>query len=65
MKVGHRAALPVPAPKGDAGGFDPAAHTVGDVIDYVFRHPEERAAILELEAAGKARSTLLAALEAT
>jgi hypothetical protein len=44
-------------------GFDPAAHTVAEVEEYVEEHPDEVAAILELEEAGKNRSTLISYLE--
>jgi len=40
--------------------FDPAAHTVAEVIDYVDAHPDEADAIEAAERDGKARTTLLA-----
>lgn len=40
-------------------GFDPAAHTVVEVEEYVTDHPDERTAILEAESAGKNRTTLI------
>lgn len=44
--------------------FDPGAHTIAEVQDYVDDHPDESAAIRDAEAAGKARSTLLGWLDA-
>jgi hypothetical protein len=46
-----------PAP--EAPTFDPGAHTVAAVLDYVAEHPEQRDAVLAAEAAGKARKSLL------
>jgi hypothetical protein len=43
--------------------FDPAAHTVTEVIGYVEDNPDQRDAILELEEQGKARVTLINHLE--
>lgn len=43
--------------------FDPGAHTIPDVMTYVEEHPDELDAIRDAEAAGKARSTLLAWLD--
>lgn len=43
--------------------FDPSAHTVDDVISHVEDHPDELAAVLAAEKTGKARVTLLAALD--
>lgn len=44
-------------------GFDPGDHTVEDVVTYVVEHPDEQAAVLAAELAGKARVTLLAVLD--
>lgn len=44
-------------------GFDPAAHTVAEVEEYVEQHPEEVEHIRQLEEDGKARVTLLTHLE--
>jgi hypothetical protein len=44
--------------------FDPGAYTVADVLAYVDEHPDEAAAVRDAEAAGKARVTLLEALDA-
>lgn len=49
-----------PAP---SEAFDPGTHTVDEVRAYIAGHPDERDAVLTAEAAGKARSTLLAAAE--
>jgi hypothetical protein len=43
--------------------FDPAAHTVTEVIGYVEDNPDQREAVLELERAGKDRVTLISHLE--
>jgi hypothetical protein len=46
-----------------AGEYDPAGHTVDEVVDYVTEHPDERQAIYDAElAARKPRSTLLEAI---
>lgn len=44
------------------GAFDPSAHNGPAVIAYAAEHPDERAAILAAERAGKQRTTVLAAL---
>jgi hypothetical protein len=46
-----------------SAGFDPAAHTVAEVEEYVEEHPEEVERIRQLEEEGKARVTLLTHLE--
>jgi hypothetical protein len=43
--------------------FDPADHTVDEVLAYVDKHPDKADAVLAAEEAGKNRSTLVAALE--
>jgi hypothetical protein len=67
VRVGHRAALPPPPEpeqQGDAAdAYDPGAHTVAEVVAYVAEHPDERATVRAAEAAGKARVTLLDALQ--
>ena len=49
---------PAPPP-----AFDPAEHTVDDVLAYVAAHPTQRAAVRLLEEAGKQRTTILRALD--
>jgi len=44
-------------------GFDPAAHTITEVEDFVNEHPDEAIDVLDLEEAGKNRVTLVAWLE--
>ena len=44
-------------------GYDPAAHTVGEVQEYVSEHPDQLEEMYEAEVAGKARSTLVTWLE--
>lgn len=44
-------------------GYDPAAHTVTEVIGYVEDNPDQLEAIIAAEEAGKARVTLLTHLE--
>ena len=46
----------VAEPKTD--GFDPSAHTVAEVQQYLDEHPDEYDAILDAEAAGKNRTSL-------
>lgn len=43
----------------EASAFDPGAHTVAAVLEYLAEHPEQRDAVLAAEAAGKARKSLL------
>lgn len=62
MRVGHRAALPLPDSPPVGGGFDPGQHTVSEVLAYLADHPDETDAIRAAEETGKARSTLLDAL---
>jgi len=49
-----------PDPQVAAGGerFDPGAHTVVEVQEYLADHPDEADAVLDAEAAGKNRATL-------
>lgn len=63
-----QAARPTSSGDGDeedyaSAGFDPAAHTVAEVEEYVEEHPEEVERIRQLEEEGKARVTLLTHLE--
>lgn len=44
----------------EAPAFDPGAHTVNAVREYLAEHPDERDAVLAAEAAGKARKSILA-----
>jgi hypothetical protein len=44
-------------------GFDPGAHTVNEVEDYVTAQPDERDAVLAAEQAGRDRVTLVSWLE--
>jgi len=55
------AAPAAPAPA-EAASFDPAEHNVKDVLAHVEAHPEDLAAVLAAEQAGKQRTTLLDAL---
>jgi hypothetical protein len=58
-----------PPPNGDeepsevAVGYDPAAHTVAEVQEFVTEHPDEAQAIYDAEEAGKNRATLMTWLE--
>ena len=40
-------------------GYDPAAHTVAEVQEYVTEHPEQLGEMYEAEVAGKNRSSLI------
>lgn len=42
-------------------GFDPDEHTVAEVLDHLDDNPDDRDAVLEAEAAGKARKGVLEA----
>lgn len=44
-------------------GYDPESFHVDEVVAYATEHPDEVAAIIEAEQAGKARKTLLAQLD--
>jgi hypothetical protein len=44
-------------------GFDPAAHSINEVLAYVEENPDQKDAVLEQERDGKNRSTLIAKLE--
>ena len=44
-------------------GYDPAAHTVGEVQEYVSEHPDQLEEMYEAEVAGKNRSSLVTWLE--
>jgi len=46
-----------------AAGFDPSAHNVQDVKDFVQSHPDEAQAVLDLEVASQNRVTLVSWLE--
>jgi hypothetical protein len=39
--------------------FDPGAHTVAEVNDYLAEHPEDADRVLEAEASGKARVSIV------
>jgi hypothetical protein len=47
----------------EAEAFDPAGHTVADVVAWVDAHPDQGQAVYDAELDGKARTTLLTALE--
>jgi len=49
----------VPRPKAAPLKFDPAAHNITRVNDYLTEHPDEVEAVLEAEATGKARRGIL------
>jgi hypothetical protein len=48
----------------EAAAFDPADHTINEVLAYLEDHPDDLEAVIAAEGQGKARSTLLAQLEA-
>jgi hypothetical protein len=58
------ASIGIPEPVIDAAEpsleFDPSAHTVAEVLTYLRAHPDDRVRVIEAEAAGKARGTILA-----
>jgi hypothetical protein len=54
----------IPAYAGDeAAAYDPGAHTVAEVQDYVTANPGQAQTVRDAEAAGKNRSTLLTWLD--
>lgn len=53
---------PDAVPDGTEPTFDPSEHTVTEVLAYVDEHPDEAAAILAAEQAGKARKGITDAL---
>jgi hypothetical protein len=51
-----------PPPEGGEGtpaGYDPGEYTVEQVNTWLEKHPDQRDAVLESEAAGKARAGIL------
>lgn len=44
---------------GEGDTFDPSDYSVADVKAYIEENPDERAAVLEAEQAGKGRTTLI------
>jgi hypothetical protein len=44
-------------------GYDPAEHSVGDVMHYLDENPDQTEYVMDREQAGKARSTLLSQKE--
>lgn len=52
--AGNDAAPAMPATP-TPGEFDPADHTVSDVVDYMAAHPDDADRVLELERAGRNR----------
>jgi hypothetical protein len=53
-----------PPPEGEVSvGYDPAAHTVDEVKEFVTEHPDEAQAMYDAELAGKNRATLISWLE--
>lgn len=44
-------------------GFDPDEHTVAEVLDHLEENPDDRDAVLESEASGKARKGVLEAFD--
>lgn len=66
VRAGHVRVLPDPAPDGSAADgpawFHPDGHTVDEVLAYLASvGTDEAARVIELEAAGKARKTILEA----
>lgn len=47
----------------DSDEFDPAGHTIPEILDYVEDYPDEVTSVYELEEKGKNRSTLLGQLD--
>jgi hypothetical protein len=62
-RLAEKPAEPEPESEGVGAGFDPAAHTVSEVEDYVNDNPDQAGAILSLEQEGKNRVTLVSWLE--
>lgn len=54
---------PEPEQQDLGAGFDPAAHTVQEVEDFVLENPDQAESILALEEEGKGRVTLITWLE--
>lgn len=57
------AAAPVPVAPARVEAFDPGEHTGPDVVAYAKAHPDRAGAVAAAERDGKARTTVLAALE--
>jgi hypothetical protein len=67
-RSGEEEAAPESAPAASAApqvevGYDPAAHTVPEVVEFVEANPDQLDAILAAEEAGENRSTLITQLE--
>ena len=54
---------PAPAAPTTPEVFDPADHTIQEVLDHLDAHPDETQRVYDAEKNGKSRSTLLAELE--
>jgi hypothetical protein len=50
---------PSTGPPAVGGGFDPAEHTVPEVLDHLEQHPDDADRVLGLERDGKARAGVL------
>ena len=70
--VGVEYAGPVPGIEHDSGDaaadgepseFDPAEHTVADVLEYLAAHPDATDALLAAERSGKNRAGIVGAVE--
>ena len=48
-----------PDPQSGSDGFDPGAHTVAEVEEYLAANPGDRRRVLDAEADGKARRSIL------
>ena len=56
------AAPPAGEPPADEVDFDPAEHSVQQVLEYAQAHPELRAALRQAEQVGRQRTTILSTL---
>lgn len=70
VRLGFVAVVPDAAVAGIQAGqpatvaaFDPAEHTVADVLSYLDAHPDQTERVADAELGGKARKTLLDAID--
>jgi len=59
MNAGYSDTPPTAVVVDDQPPFDPAEHTVDQVLAFIDEHPDQSAAVLASEAAGKNRTSLV------
>jgi len=59
MKAPGEEGEAVEGDEGADGAYDPGAHTVAEVLDYIAAHPDQEEAVIAAEEAGKGRAGIL------